>query len=368
MRKFLMAVVVSCIARSVCAQSSITCESTDGHYRECRGAAFGIAVLVSELSEARCIEGVTWGTRSTGVIWVDRGCRARFTLRESNSGRRVICESQKDELRLCAADLAQAADPGSGVFLSRRLGAADCLEGDSWGYDPERDQIWVAHGCRAEFIIGGRVDPKRPVDPLEGVVRCESLNGRRTQCAADTSAGVRIIRTLDDAVCGYGHQWGFDAKGVWVDGSCRAEFAVRGEPKTFISAVVCESHDATRVHCPAETRYGVALLRRLTDQFCILGRTWDFDGAGVWVSDGCSAQFALGGYRVASGAMPATATKIVCESTDGHRHQCDVDASHGVGILRQFGSEECVLNHSWGYSASGVWVGSGCRAEFAVAH
>ncbi len=370
MRGFLMVFAVMWISASLSAQS-VVCESTDGKYRECRAGSSGIAVLVSELSEGRCFEGTSWGTQSTGVIWVDRGCRARFTLRDSSATpgkRRVVCESQKVERQICNAELDRASDPGRGVFLARQLGTTACLEGDNWGYDPARDQIWVERGCRAEFIIGGTVDAKRPLEVLDAVVVCESRNGRRTECAADTTAGVRIIRPLTEAACGFGRQWGFDAKGIWVDGNCRAEFAVRGKPKPLVTTLTCESHDSTRIHCPAETRFGVALLRRTTDQYCVLGRTWDFDAAGVWVSDGCSAQFALGGYRLPGGVLPATASTVTCESLDGHRQFCATDASHGVGLMRQIGEAECILNHSWGYSADGIWVGSGCRAEFAVAH
>ncbi len=368
MRGVLVACALLLFVASMEAQT-IYCESVDGKPRECRAGTSGVATLVSELSEGRCFEGTTWGTRSAGVVWVDRGCRARFTLRDvSPTGkRRVVCESQHGEREVCQADLIQAADPGGGVFLDRQLGATHCDEGDTWGYDAERDQIWVDHGCRGEFIIGGRSDPKRPVVPLDGIVVCESGDGRRTQCAADTTAGVRINRQLSDTACGFGRQWGFDAQGVWVSGGCRAEFAVRSKPKPVLSTVTCESLDAARVRCPAETRYGVAILRKLGGNYCVLARTWDFDEKGIWVSDGCRAEFALGGYRLPSEAVPPTALKVVCESTDGHRKLCAADASHGVGMLRQLGDAECILNHTWGYTPSGVWVEGGCRAEFAVA-
>jgi hypothetical protein len=268
----------------------------------------------------------------------------------------VVCESQKGERQLCAADLDRAADPGGGVFLARQLSAAACNENETWGYDAERDQIWVEKGCRAEFIVGARFDPKKAIEPLDNTITCESANGKRTLCTADTSGGVRI-----------GRQWGYDAKGIWVNGNCRAEFAVRGKPKTIVTTLSCEAHDAARVQCPVDTRYGVALVRQLGDSFCVLGRTWDFDATGVWVSDGCRGQFALGGYRLPSANVPPNASKVVCEAKDEQRILCAADAAHGVGLLRQISEAECVLNHTWGYTRDGIWVEGGCRAEFAVA-
>jgi hypothetical protein len=141
MRGFLVTcVVLLSFAASVEAQT-ITCESIDGTYRECRAGSAGKAVLVMELSDNRCIEGTTYGTRMEGVVWVDRGCRARFALRGSalSGNRRIVCESQKGTLEWCAAEANTAADPKSVVSLTRQLGASACLEGASWGYDLERD-------------------------------------------------------------------------------------------------------------------------------------------------------------------------------------------------------------------------------------
>jgi hypothetical protein len=179
---------------------------------------------------------------------------------------------------------------------------------------------------------------------------------------------VRIIRTLKDTTCGFGKQWGYDEKSIWVSGGCRAEFAIRGIPKPTIQAVTCESHNNVRVACPAETKYGVALVRNTGENECVLGKSWGFDDKGVWVAENCRAQFALGGYRLPPAAkLPPTAMKLICESADGQKKICQVDASHGVGLLRQIGETDCVLNKSWGYGRDGIWVSEGCRAEFVVA-
>jgi len=368
MRGFLLASLFVLLCASM--QAQMLCESPQGTYRECRVGTAGVLVLVGEISEGRCVEGATWGTVSTGVVWVDRGCRGRFMLRDSNltpGSRRVVCESEKGDRQICAAELEQASDRGFGVYLARQLSAAACNENETWGYDPERDQIWVDKGCRAEFIVGARFDPKKVIEPLDNIVTCESANGKRAQCTADTSGGVRIVRALSENACRYGKQWGYDTKGIWVSNNCRAEFAVRGKPKAVVTTLACESLDGTKVQCPVDTRYGVALVRQLGDHFCVLGRTWDFDATGVWVSEGCRAQFALGGYRLPSANVPPNASKVICVGKDDQRVLCPADASHGVGLLRQLSESECVLNHTWGYTRDGIWVERGCRAEFAVA-
>jgi hypothetical protein len=58
--------------------------------------------------------------------------------------------------------------------------------------------------------------------------------------------------------------------------------------------VTCESRPGERQHCPADTSAGVILLRSMGTAPCLLGRTWGYDDAGIWVSDGCSAEFVAG--------------------------------------------------------------------------
>ena len=63
--------------------------------------------------------------------------------------------------------------------------------------------------------------PQRPA-----TVRCESRNTQRNYCAADTRGGVTVGRQLSQAQCVQGRTWGFDMRGIWVQGGCRADFVV----------------------------------------------------------------------------------------------------------------------------------------------
>jgi hypothetical protein len=48
------------------------------------------------------------------------------------------------------------------------------------------------------------------------------------------------------------------------------------------------------VHCAADTSKGVVLVRSTGASACLLGKTWGYDDAGVWVADGCSGEFVIG--------------------------------------------------------------------------
>ncbi len=60
---------------------SVTCESQDSQYHFCQvdlGGA-GRASMQRQLSNSTCVEGESWGSNRAG-IWVNRGCRAVFTI------------------------------------------------------------------------------------------------------------------------------------------------------------------------------------------------------------------------------------------------------------------------------------------------
>ena len=53
----------------------------------------------------------------------------------------------------------------------------------------------------------------------------------------------------------------------------------------------CDSNDKLPRHCPADTSGGVRLYRQLSRSTCVEGRSWGYDGNGIWVEDGCRAEF-----------------------------------------------------------------------------
>lgn len=201
------------------------CESNDGRTRECPTGG-GRVMLARQISRASCIEGRSWGW-GRGSVWVSQGCRADFRV----SGRGVVhdyddgqgrgnivrCDSNDGRYNHCGF-------PGRGrAELVRQVSRAACIEGRSWGSD--RSGVWVSQGCRGEFVVrrGGGWD--RPDYGYGGrVFRCESNDGRYTECAANTRAGVQLVRQLSRAPCIEGRSWGYGRAGIWAAQGCRAEF------------------------------------------------------------------------------------------------------------------------------------------------
>lgn len=254
------------------------------------------------------------------------------------------------------------------VTLSRQLSDASCVEGQTWGF---RDNaVWVDRGCRAEFAFAENAFGT-PV-ASDKLVVCESLNNGRTTCRTSIKGGVTLTRQLSDNACVRGKSWGISQRGIWVDKGCRAEFAIgsrtagayNSQPSTS-RTLVCESHGG-KTRCPIDTSYGVRLAKRISEHSCALGRDWGYDENGIWVNNGCRAEFVVStsGYSPMSSA--ASRPTLLCESKDGRRSFCSADTTYGVTLSKQLSDNECVRGQTWGYDNGGIWVTKGCRGEFVL--
>lgn len=66
------------------------------------------------------------------------------------------------------------------------------------------------------------------------------------------------------------------------------------QPALAAQTIVCGSSPGQRETCAANTEQEVAIVRSLGTAACELGRTWGYDADGIWVADGCGAEFSVG--------------------------------------------------------------------------
>ncbi|QIL20730.1 DUF3011 domain-containing protein [Thermomonas sp. HDW16] len=214
----------------------------------------------------------------------------------------VRCESNDGRTRECPTN-------GGRAMIERQLSRSACIEGRTWG--SRRGGIWVSDGCRADFRVtgyGGGYNDGYYGNQGNGhgngygsTVRCESNDGRTNRCAINGRGRAQLTRQLSRSACIEGRTWGSDSGSVWVSQGCRAEFTVNrgnyggnwGNSGYGYGGQIfrCESNDGRTRECAANTRSGVQLVRQLSKSACIQGRTWGYGRNGIWVSDGCRAEF-----------------------------------------------------------------------------
>lgn len=142
-------------------------------------------------------------------------------------------------------------------------------------------------------------------------IRCTSADSGKKYCQADTSQGVRLVKRLStDIPCPKDSAWGYDEKGIWVDHGCDAEFALGPETAastTLGAKILTCTSDGGKKYCDAHTGKGVRLVKQKSDAPCKKDATWGYDGLGIWVDGGCSADFELGGNGPAATAASGSA-------------------------------------------------------------
>ena len=227
----------------------------------------------------------------------------------------------------------------------------------------------------AAFAQGG-YDPYR--NDGSQVVRCESVDGRTRECAADTRGGVRLLRQLSRSACLEGRNWGYGRDRIWVSQGCRAEFATGygygdrgpagGQYGHGGELVRCESNDGRQRQCAVDTRGGVELVRQLSRTPCIRGDSWGWNERGVWVSNGCRGEFRTGSAWGRGRPESGHPQIVRCESGEGRTQHCPVQTRGGVRLIRQLSRSACLEGRTWGRDRDGIWVSRGCRAEFEVGY
>lgn len=181
---------------------------------------------------------------------------------------------------------------------------------------------------------------------VDRVVRCESRDGRTAWCRMDTRGGVRLVRQFSDSACIRGRTWGVRGDAVWVTRGCRARFA--GSPYGdnryygyderidedydrdgyydrgyydrgdygrdpyygryddrydnrydnryggYARVLRCESRDGRYNYCRTSGYADRVQIRRVfSDASCRLNYSWGYRNGGVWVDNGCRAEFVV---------------------------------------------------------------------------
>jgi len=177
-------------------------------------------------------------------------------------------------------------------------------------------------------------------------VRCESTSGQQQWCNADTSGGVELRRQISSAGCWEGRSWGYSNRGIWVSNGCRADFQTYGGSHSSN-----DSGEQAAVGLLAIGILGAVIANRNN-------RPDEYHDDGYYPPD---AHYDDGDDY---GQPPVV---IRCESRSNRQQRCNVDTRGAdVQISRQLSSANCQLGYNWGFDRAGIWVGNGCRAEFTL--
>jgi hypothetical protein len=214
------------------------------------------------------------------------------------------------------------------------------------------------------FLLASAI-PAAAQQEARGSLRCES-NGSYLRCpASGTWRGARLVQQLSNKPCLQGRTWGFDRNAIWVNEGCRGVFDAGDPYANAGERVTCASAGA-RTECPADTRFGVKLIRQLSQVGCVEGRTWGTQEGGLWVDRGCRGEFEIGGQ---TGGVPETGERMTCGTPTGLQVTCRTNGyATAVQLVRDLSSGRCREGDTWGFTDSFIWTNRACRGEFMVTY
>jgi hypothetical protein len=242
------------------------------------------------------------------------------------------------------------------------------------------------------LVLAGFSALPAQADSTDRTISCSSRSGDRVECPADLRGySLADIQQQSRAQCEIGRNFGYDDRGVWVDGGCRGAFTFRegddrsedarsfGYTEPGIEGekrVRCESEGGRRANCDADLHgYRFVEVRNLSRADCIIGRNFGYDDRGVWTAEGCRGEFVFADERAASrypdDRPPVYSSSnsggiVRCESNDGRTQVCPADGAERVRLAKQLSRTECVEGRNWGVNRDGIWVDDGCRGDFEV--
>jgi len=204
----------------------------------------------------------------------------------------------------------------------------------------------------------------------------EQANGRRIPddqlrfYLAQVNSGwsfSRIKQDIATSLRGNGGGWngGGNGGGNWNGGGNNGNSGT----------IRCESQNNRERACPTRWR-NATLVRQISGTPCVEGQTWGQARGGVWVTQGCRAEFIAeggrGGHWNGGGGGGwgnnggGRGQILTCDSNDHRRQRCVANVRRDARLVRQTSRTACIEGRTWGWDRTGVWVDGGCRGEFQV--
>jgi hypothetical protein len=215
------------------------------------------------------------------------------------------------------------------------------------------------------------------LDPVPGDRPClvGGAADREYHCRLDTSRGVTLVRETGRTHCIRGYSWDYDSGDIWTDHGCAAEFLLASRrplnwetetPPQGEYLISCGREAGERDYCIEVPQASVELVRQTSNAKCVEGKSWGSDPRGIWVADGCTADFLVKNNLITDIDEAGTKRLVECSSTDGKRNFCQADTRGGAVLRMVVGHASCKFGESWDFSEGGVWVDHGCRGVFEV--
>lgn len=137
-------------------------------------------------------------------------------------------------------------------------------------------------------------------------------------------------------------------------------------------SIVCESISGRERFCAAPIGGAVRVVRTFSSAPCVQGESWRWDVRGIYVRNGCRAQFAYrvndpwgGGWGDDDGWNGEHGWReIRCGALANEENFCPAPNDGRVRLVRQESRAECREGRTWRAERDGIRVRNGCVGRF----
>jgi len=158
--------------------AQLTCASDDGQRNYCSADTRGGVLMTRQLGNQACEQGSSWGYDRRG-IWVDRGCRAEFTVRPYSYTGQEKTVAAGTQVPVRVDEGINASDNDGRIYTG--VVAQNVMD--------QSGAVAIPAGSTAELIFRGTSNRELLLD-LESV----TVNGQRYALSVDPTQGTTAVQ------------------------------------------------------------------------------------------------------------------------------------------------------------------------------
>ena len=222
----------------------------------------------------------------------------------------ISCSSDDGQLHSCRVNTDQP------IHFVRQRSDAQCVEGESYGIN--RGGVWVTNGCRADFAVGDNYSAdNNGYYNQQGTYnngQYDRNNDRNRDGYRDQNGNwhSRHHRDHDNdrdndrdnngnySQNGPYNNGQYDRRGTDNNGGYNGGYVGAGQqhPSVYYGKYkdgksTCSSQPGTGpIYCQTDGALSNATITKSNGQ-CQRGQNWDINPDGLWVADGCAAEFQI---------------------------------------------------------------------------
>jgi hypothetical protein len=338
--------------------------------------------LVTKRSKADCKVKDSFGFDNDGQVWVDKGCRATFSICYDGGEDNCMTKDVKGGAKATIIDKARVI---TCITINKEYTVGKCHKQGKKLYHYQGRQIWTSKGCDAELKVCyrpfPRVEPECPAPEPEKKSKCiqqqvDSWSYAFFERAIDSAEKVnsmKLVTRHSTAKCIWGHSYGVKHDKVWVHRGCRGIFEVCYDREMIDDKCIDVDVSSWKYKFflkkieGAENLRSMTLKKRVSNSACTYKETFGHTDREVWVDEGCRGIFTV---CYGEGVPKGECEDVAISGGAAKKRIVKAEAITCMKIKKEKSEDKCwkMGKPAYYFDRLNVWAEKGCDATFKVCY